>query len=234
MPRPQRASTGPREQPPINSACVRAIDRVATDRTLIRVRLASRHVFTISERDSESIKLVVGDALSDSQLDALRTAHEFVRARRWAMRWLNRTAVSRAVMQHRAVLKGYSQPVIARLLDELSQVGLINDAQLARTLAEGELMRKPTAAPLLLHKLARRGVDEDLAEQAASAALKGRDALQDAITLIEVKAQRGARAADPAALRRRLFGLLMRRGFDEETARRALDRTMGPAPDSFD
>lgn len=200
----------------------------------MRVRLASRQVFTIPERDAESIKLVVGDALSDSQLDSLRTAHEFVRARRWAMRWLNRTAVSRAMMQQRAVLKGYSQPVIARLLAELSQVGLINDAKLAQSLAEGELIRKPAAAPLLLHKLARRGVDEDLAEHAASAALKGRDALHDAIALIDAKAQRGARAADPAALRRRLFGLLARRGFDEETALRALDQTLGPAVESMD
>jgi regulatory protein len=137
-------------------------------------------------------------------------------------------------MQQRAVLKGYSQPVIARLLEELSCVDLINDTKLARTLAEGELMRKPAAAPLLLHKLARRGVDEDLAEHAASAALRGRDTLQDAIALIEAKAQRAARAVDLLALRRRLFGLLARRGFDEETALRALDRTMGPAPESLD
>ncbi len=202
---------------------------------LLVVRCGRTVLGVISRADAARLGLAEGVAklgqgvVADEGLIArLAEADECVRARAAMADWLDKAALSRAVVEKRAAAKGFSHELIQRLLVEFAALGLIDDAAVAVAATEHELRRKPAGTQLLREKLVRRGIDEDLAEDVASAATAGRDLVADAAALCEARMKLASMRGDPVAARRKLFGLLGRRGFEQEVAMTAIDRVLGP------
>lgn len=213
---------------------VMRVARDAKNPAITVVRVAGGRGARVATVDAEALGLRVGLRVDGTLRDALRRAADYARLHRLAMGWVNRAALSRAVLERKAQAKGFEHTVVARLVAEFERIGLIDDPRLAREGAHAIVNRRPAGEPLIVARLTRRGVDEDEARRAADGALRGRDALADAVSLVRARL---GRSRTPAALntpqtRRRLLGLLARRGFDEDTAREAVDRVLGREEES--
>jgi len=112
-------------------------------------------------------------------------------------------------------------------VDGLEAAGLTGDRRVAREFALQRLAGKLESAALVRRTLRRRGVSRDEALAAISQADIGRSDLDRARELLTRSRERLG-AADPVAARRRASGLLARRGFDADTASRAIDDVLGP------
>lgn len=110
------------------------------------------------------------------------------------------------------------------VLEELTRAKLLGDAAFADETARLEASRKPASDEFLASRIVSKGVDERTAARATARAVEGVSELDRAKAL----AMRSRRAGpDPIAARRRLLGVLMRRGFDAETAAAAADHALG-------
>ena len=216
------------------------------DAALIIVRAGRKRLATISAKDAAA--LLIGPhqppCIADAALlSALALADEFVRARAMLVRKINTRPLTTAVAEKLAVKAGYSHQAIARALAALAASGLLNDAALAHNFAEAQLAHKVASPALLADKLIRKGVESETAHTAAAAAASDRDLFEEACLLVADKSMRQTARSGPVrdlstdlhahfALRRRMFGLLARRGFDSDFAERVLTEVLGPASDA--
>lgn len=115
-------------------------------------------------------------------------------------------------------------------VDALVRSGAVDDARLARDLAEhmGEL--RPHAREAVRDRLERAQVGAEALESAleAHAPSSGESRRADEAARAQLRRLRTL-SLSPEALRRRMFGTLARRGFDSEVAAEAVDRALGPA-----
>lgn len=147
-------------------------------------------------------------------------------ARRDALRLLEARARTRHELAVRLAKKGHAKDVIARLLDAFAQSELIDDEKVARAHARSILDRGARSEAWMRSALRRRGVAADLAAQVAKETAGARDALHDAMTLASRRLILAKRDEPPQATARRLVAFLARRGYDADTARKAVEQAM--------
>ena len=85
------------------------------------------------------------------------------------------------------------------------------------------MRKKPVALGLLIELLLRRQIDEDLARSVASKALSGVDPVDSAERLARSHLKKQSRQPSEA-IARRIWGVLHRHGFDEQTIETVLHR----------
>lgn len=137
------------------------------------------------------------------------------RARAAADRLLKFRPRSEKELRQRLGAKGFSEPIVDALVQELTRRGLLNDPKFAQVLATSRLLSRPTGLRAVREELQRKGVDADVAEAALRKAAVGYDELAAARDLA-ARRRAQMRGVPPAALQRRLFGLLQRRGFSSD------------------
>ena len=179
--------------------------------------------FTLDGTSAESLRLMPGDEWTDELAERLRAALELDHARRDAMATLSRAPMSRRRLMRKLHERGYEEPVAVAVVEDLARVGLIDDRALAEAAARSMASRRPSGARFIEMKLREKGFDGALAREAAAAALAERDPIEDALALARRKV-----AAMPASLgrearRRRLYGMLARRGYDPSMCRRVIE-----------
>lgn len=136
-------------------------------------------------------------------------------------------------MKARLLRRGIPEDAAATVIADLTRAGLLSDAAFADETARLETSRKPASDEFLRQKIESKGVHERTAAKAAASAVAGVSELARAKEL----AIRSVRpSTDPVAARRRLLGVLLRRGFDPETAAAAADHALGelPEPDGIE
>ncbi len=141
-----------------------------------------------------------------------------------ALRLLERLRRTRADLARRLREKGYAAATVAEVLDRLTGVGLVDDAEFARAWLAGRLHRRMSGWRRLENELRAKGIGaDDIA--IARARLEEREGatgeLDAARKALEQAARRYAKL-DERTRRQRLYALLARRGFDGDIIRRAL------------
>jgi regulatory protein len=133
-----------------------------------------------------------------------------------ALRLLTARSRTRAELRRRLEERGYEPAAVAEAMARLERVGLVDDAALAADVAQGRAARGLDAAAIAL-ELRDRGVDPEVAERAARAAVP--DELR-ADRCRQVAEARLAQLAGlpPATQLRRLAAYLARRGYPGELA----------------
>ena len=160
--------------------------------------------------------LRAGKTLTEADIAALR-AHGGVRADEAAAMILGRRACSVAELSERLADRGYTDEEIAAAVEKLSEYGLVDDAAYAAALTE-RAAAKNLSRRALLFELARRGVDRDVALEAAVA-------LPDAAAALDELVAARLRGAPPErALFDKTYRSLAGRGFASGDIRAALRR----------
>jgi regulatory protein len=133
-----------------------------------------------------------------------------------ALRFLEARMHTRREVRDRLTRRGFAPAAVARALDDLERVGLIDDAAYARTFIENRLRTRPKGYALLKAEIVRKGIAPPVAADAVRAAREARPEIEVARDLLAKAAARFAALA-PEARRRRRASFLKSRGFATET-----------------
>ena len=160
-----------------------------------------------------------------------------------ALRFLETRARSVREVRRRRTDAGYRSELVEAALDRLLVLGILDDGAFARAWVESRDRARPRGAAALRRELRLKGIeaaliDEVLAEREGEGDV-GRDAPSPDATAAERLLARHARAlervTDPRKRRQRAYALLVRNGFDPDTAAAALRAFLaGDVTPSFD
>ena len=172
----------------------------AIDRLQLKV---GRDVAGLEERIVlEATQLAVYDRALNLLAVRARSSAELARA-------LVRKGAQRAIVDH----------TIARLLEQ----GLLDDAAFARSFTRAKVLGANQSRRRVQQHLARKGVDRSVSDAAIAVVFDEEDIDQGG--MVEAAARKKLRTLtgqEPAVRRRRLYGFLVRRGYDGDDIRRAL------------
>lgn len=116
--------------------------------------------------------------------------------------------------------KDVPEPVAAKVLDRMEEVGLVDDAALARDWVDSRQQRRQLSRQALRHELERKGVERDAIDDALDS-VDSEDEYAAARVLVERKAR--SMSGLPRDVRyRRLVGVLARRGFSGSLSARVI------------
>jgi regulatory protein len=138
-------------------------------------------------------------------------------ARALCLRLLTARARTRAELAGQLAKRGYPDDVSTRVLDRLSDVGLVDDAGFAEQWVHSRRANAGKGKRALAAELHTKGVDNDVITSVLGginpAAERGR-----AEQLVRTRLRREKLSDDDARVARRLVAMLARRGFDQTMA----------------
>jgi regulatory protein len=145
-------------------------------------------------------------------------------ARDLCLRMLTDRARTRHELEQVLQAEGLAQEITDSVLDRLVELRLIDDAAYAEAFVRSR-QRAGVAKRSVTRELRAKGV----AEPEATAALETIDADVEREMAISLATRRAGRTAGlaPEVRRRRLYGLLARRGYSSELVRSVVDQVLG-------
>lgn len=166
-----------------------------------------------------------GQDLNDDDLRGLQNEAERWRCREAALRLIGFRARSGRELRGKLLQRGFSVALVEQCVSDLFEAGLLDDRAFALAFASDRLRSRPVGRSRLLYELRSKGVDESTARAAVEEAYAASP--DDELELARRAARRFRRRSgeDEARAKRRLFGLLSRRGFSRE-AIKALSREL--------
>lgn len=179
-------------------------------------------------------QLANGDPWTLGVQERVRRAIGEAGARIAAARLLKVRARSSAELRERLAGR-YPREAVEKAVEGLVRAGAVDDARLADQLAEqfGEL--RPHAREAVREKLERARLGAEMLEEALNTHAASGGESARALEAAHGQVRRlQALNLTPEAMRRRLFGVLARRGFDAETAAEAVERVLGSTEDEFE
>ena len=143
-----------------------------------------------------------------------------------AMQFLQARLHSRAELYKKLSRREWGDAVIDVVLEDLSRLGYLDDARFAKTKALSAAQHKQHGRRRAFLELIRSGVKGDVADRALDEVYTDADTLAVARDVAQKQAAR-LRQLDPLVARRRLVGMLQRRGFDYDDIRPVVDEVLG-------
>lgn len=174
--------------------------------------------------------LRVGDQISESIIDELREREESHRARDAAMRLLSHRARSERELRDRLKQKGLSPEGIKKVLDSLTQSGLVNDLEFARAFAHDKLLKKPIGKSMLKQRLREKGISKEVIEQVLSEVYEKVKEDEYAVELARSRYERFRstfEGLEPMKRKKKLSDYLAHRGFEWEAVAKAVKEVLG-------
>ena len=145
-------------------------------------------------------------------------------ARQILLRRLTDQPRSRAELAKALAKRRVPDDVATRVLDRFTEVGLIDDAAFARSWVESRQRGRGLASRALAHELHTKGVDRETAQEALGT-LDPDDERRAARRLVQRRLPSLARQP-PLVARRRLAGLLARKGYPSELAMAVIEEEL--------
>ena len=117
--------------------------------------------------------------------------------------------------------KHHIEPDVAKsVLDRFEEIGMVDDAAYAELLIRSRCNTKRVSRSVLRQQLRQKGVNQEIIEEALLV-VSDADELRMATELVERKARTMSRL-EPEVRKRRLFGLLARKGYNTSIALRVI------------
>jgi regulatory protein len=139
-------------------------------------------------------------------------------ARNLCLRLLTARARTRAELEGQLTKRGYPDEVSDRVLDRLTKVGLVDDADFAEQWVQSRRANAGKGKRALAAELRTKGVDDDVIT-AALADIDGGAERERAERLVRDKLRREKLGDDDdTKIARRLVGMLARRGYGQTLA----------------
>ena len=158
------------------------------------------------------------EAVSFAQNSESRDAHS--EARNIVLNQLNFMPRSRKELET-TLAKRHIEPDVAKnVLDRFEEIGMVDDAAFAELLIRSRCNTKRVSRSVLRQQLRQKGVNQEIIEEALLV-VSDADELRIATELVERKARSMSRL-EPEVRKRRLFGLLARKGYNTSIALRVI------------
>lgn len=176
------------------------------------------------------------EGLTLSDEDLIRIRHNELRGECFnqAVKYLEKRLHSRQELTKKLQRQEYPADLIESVLDQLSGMGYVNDKRFAETRLEAMVRYKRQGPNRARLELIKKGVEPELARQTTQQVYESQDVMGLARELARKKTASWS-GSDLQQARRRLQGLLLRRGFDYDTIRPVIEEVLGkiePASES--
>ena len=198
----------------------------------LNVFVDGQFVIGVGETVAADLGLRVGREITSEKLREIAGAEEVHKATEAALVLLEVRARARREIQTRLAQKGYEEGVVAQVLEKLTRLGLLDDAQFAAQWVEAKTRvggSRPVGRRRLSSELYGKGVAKEQIAQAVEAVTNEAElALARAAAGKKVRLVPTDRDALQAE-RRKLMGFLQRRGFGWETVKQVTRESL-PSP----
>ncbi len=134
-----------------------------------------------------------------------------------AARDLTRTEIVELLVSRR-----HGTDVVDAAIAELEELGIIDDRRVAEAFVRSK-MSDGISRVMIEASLIERGIEPGLAASVVHSQAQGRVEDSEALELARVRVRTSPANLSVEVVKRRVFGYLARRGYDEETARQAVD-----------
>jgi len=182
-----------------------------------RVNVYLDDAFAFSVAVDLAAALRKGQSLSESEIAALGAEDGYRQALGRALAYLSHRSRTRAEIERKLAERGAAPDSIARVLDRLDALGLLDDAGYAARFVEQRLQSRPQGARGLRRALGQRGISPDVTAEVTAGI--DDDALACRLALDQAPRYAGC---DRPTFERRLGGYLQRRGFGPTAVRAAV------------
>lgn len=197
---------------------VTALEAQKRNPNRVNVHLDGGYAFSLSR--IVAAWLSIGRDLSDAQIEKLQQDDHFEQAAQVALRFIAYKPRTSAEVRRRLQESKFPDSAIEHTISRFTQNGLINDGQFARDWVETRQVFHPRSARQMDFELRQKGVQH---EDIAAALDEIENDEQMAFRLANQKIGRYD-DLDFNEFRRRLGGMLSRRGFSYETVTRVINR----------
>lgn len=133
------------------------------------------------------------------------------KVRNLVLRMLTHSPRTRAQLERSLIRREYEEEIITRVLDQVEEAGLIDDAAFARGWVSSRHHSRGLSRRALSQELRTRGVEEETVQEAV-AEVSDEDE-SEAARILARKRLAGSRGKDPQTRTRRALGALARKGY---------------------
>lgn len=211
-------------------ANITAIAPLKSPPGFVSIRAGAAVLARLHEADVATAGVRIGEAVTPALVDRLHLAQQRSTARRDAERLLARKAASARQLGDRLAALGHAPSIVAEIVAIYRASGAIDDARLAES-AAARARTRGRSARAIEDDLRARGIDATTARTAILTGDTG-DAAR-ALAFARSRLRPSLLALPATTRRRRLAGMLARRGYDETTIESVLDELTraGECPD---
>lgn len=171
-------------------------------------------------------RLREGMSLSDEQVRQIQLGEVKQECFDRAMEALESRMHSRAELYRKLMRREYGEAVVNAALDDLARLGYVDDERFAKSRALAAAQHKHHGRRRAFMELRKAGVAGEVADRALEDVYREHDGTAVARELARKQAPR-LKKLDPHVARRRLVGMLQRRGFDYDSIRPLIDEVLG-------
>lgn len=171
-------------------------------------------------------KLREGMVLSDEQIRLIQLGAVKQECFDWAIKHLTSRLHSRAELRRKLMRREYGDAVVDAVLEDLARLGYVDDERFAKTKALSAAQHKHHGRRRAFVELMKSGVKGDVADKALTDVYAEHDSTAVARELAQKQLPR-LKKLDPFVARRRLVGMLQRRGFDYDSIKPVVDEVLG-------
>ena len=175
-------------------------------------------------------KLRAGMTLSEEQVRLIQLGEVKQECFDRAMEALASRLHSRSELRKKLMRHEYGGAVVDAVLDDLTRLGYLDDERFAKTKALSAAQHKHHGRRRAFMELIKSGVKGDVADKALSDVYAEHDSTAVARELARKQLPR-LQKLEPMVARRRLVGMLQRRGFDYDSIKPVVDEVLGRGAD---
>jgi len=191
-----------------------------------RIYLDGRFAFSVKLNVVAKFRLREGMDLSAQQIEAIEQGEIRQECLDRAMKYLSGRLHSREELRKKLTRQEYSAALIDEVLEELKRLGYVDDDRFAKTKALSAAQHKHHGPRRAMIELMRAGVKKDVADAAVGQVYENNDNVAEARKLAMKQAER-LKKLDPQVAKRRLAGMLARRGFDYDSIKPVIEEVLG-------
>jgi regulatory protein len=194
------------------------------------IHLDGKFAFGVNLNVVAQFRLREGMSLSAEQVAQIEQGELRQEVFDKAMEYLGQRLHSRSELQRKLKRREYGDAVVEAVLENLERLGYLNDERFAHAKALSAAQHKHHGRRRAYVELVKSGVEHDVAHKALDDVYEAHDSLAAARLLARKQAPR-LRKLDPPVARRRLVGMLLRRGYSYNDIRPVIDEVLGPGAD---
>ena len=148
---------------------------------------------------------------------------EAEKAKDAALRLLGRRSYTRREIVRKLRGRHFGSQAIEDALHTLERVGLVDDRNFSRSWVQERMRLRPMGRPRIFRELTRRGVEEEIAEEVLDEVFVDVDPGAVALEVLKSRRRR-YEGLDRMQALSRMYGFLMRRGFEGPVSRGASEQ----------
>jgi regulatory protein len=174
----------------------------------------------------EKFQLKLGMEMDEEKLKELIYEAELSKAKSYVYRILGKRMYTCKEVKDKLVERGYLDEIVQDVIATLERYGYLNDKNYAEEWIQSRLRSNPKGKYVLRQELARKGIEDSIIVDALGQEFDESKEQDMALELAQRKIKL-YKNDDPASARRKLQGVLFRRGFNSEMINAVIEQVMG-------